>query len=469
MAPAAEPAGAAPDPGRRRFLAWLPLKLLDVVALLCSVGVAAAITRWVLGARRGRPIIRVNSADGAWLLRPDTDQVLEVAGPLGNNRIVVRDGSVFVESAPCANQICVKDRPRVPPRPVDRVPAQPRVRGGGRRTRRADRRPQLLAFAASLHRRCIYLYSQSDMMDRILFIDDAQIASSKGVERRIHPARRYHGNPVVTSDRVWEAAEVIVGTVRKEAERYRMWYQTYATGPGRNGFDPFNRSLHLYAESDDGRTWSKPELGITENLMGSHANNITLVRPTFSRDINPSVLYTPHARDGHAYTLFSYGVGHDLPYNGHFVAWSDDGVRWSDGPETPVIPGYKAGWFMYDEVDATFRGLLEWDRGTDPRRDAQHGWGRVVLSPPRPRSRRGGHRMGRRRSRQRDPVPRDADHALRSGSPGLSPGAPRPRHRRTRIRRRDGGPVGVQQRRQDLAPRGRPTPDPRARRRRVVG
>ena len=108
MAPAAEKAGAAPDPERRRFLAWLPLKLLDVVALLGSVGVAAALTRWVLGARRGRPIIRVTSADAAWLLRPDTDQVLEVAGPLGNNRIVVQDGSVFVESAPCGNQICVK-------------------------------------------------------------------------------------------------------------------------------------------------------------------------------------------------------------------------------------------------------------------------------------------------------------------------------------------------------------------------
>ena len=108
MAPATETAGSAPDPERRRFLSWLPLKLLDLVALLCSVGVAGAITRWVLGARRGRPIIRVTSADAAWLLRPDTDQVLEVAGPLGNNRIVVRDGSVFVESAPCANQICVK-------------------------------------------------------------------------------------------------------------------------------------------------------------------------------------------------------------------------------------------------------------------------------------------------------------------------------------------------------------------------
>ena len=220
-------------------------------------------------------------------------------------------------------------------------------------------------------------------MNRILFIDDAQIASSTGVERRIHPARRYHGNPVVTSDCAWEAAEVIVGTVRKEAERYRMWYQTYATGPGRNGFDPFNRSLHLYAESADGRTWSKPELGIAENLMGSYANNITHVRPTFSRDINPSVLHTARAQGGHAYTLFSCGVGHDLPYNGHFIAWSDDGVRWSDGPETPVIPGYQAGWFMYDEVDETFRGLLLWDRAPTEL-FATHSTDGVEWSLPRP-------------------------------------------------------------------------------------
>ena len=188
---------------------------------------------------------------------------------------------------------------------------------------------------------------------------------------------------MVTSDRAWEAAEVIVGTVRKEAERYRMWYQTYATGPGRNGFDPFNRSLHLYAESGDGRTWSKPELGITENFLGSYANNITHVRPTFSRDINPSVLHTARAQGGHAYTLFSWGVGHDLPYNGHFVAWSDDGVRWKDGPETPVIPGYKAGWFMYDEVDATFRGLLLWDRAPTEL-FATHSTDGVEWSLPRP-------------------------------------------------------------------------------------
>ena len=100
--------GVPDDPGRRRFLHWLPLRLLDVAALLCSVGVAGAITRWVLGSRGGRAVIRVTAPEATWLLRPDEDQVLNVSGPLGSNRIVVRGGEVFVESAPCANQICVK-------------------------------------------------------------------------------------------------------------------------------------------------------------------------------------------------------------------------------------------------------------------------------------------------------------------------------------------------------------------------
>ena len=200
------------------------------------------------------------------------------------------------------------------------------------------------------------------MADKILFIDDAQVTSMRGVERRIHPARKYEGNPVVTSDREWEGPETTLGTVRKEDGRYRMWYQSYATAPDPSGIDSFIRSLHLYAESDDGLAWSKPELGITEDATGSYANNIALVRTKFSRDINPSVLRRPLAPDGHAYTMLAYGSGYDLPYNGHFAAYSDDGLRWSDGPETPVIPGYEIGWFMYDDVDERLRGLVAYAR-----------------------------------------------------------------------------------------------------------
>ena len=146
-------------------------------------------------------------------------------------------------------------------------------------------------------------------MDKILFIDDAQIASSCDVVRCIHPARKYE-NPVLTSDRAWEGQETILGTVLKEGDQYRMWYQTFATAVDPDGVDSYHRSFHLYAESDDGLAWSKPELGLAEDLMGSRANNITLVRPAFRRDLNPSVLHTPDAPDGHAYRMFSYGAGY---------------------------------------------------------------------------------------------------------------------------------------------------------------
>ena len=135
---------AVPDRARRRFLRWLPLRLLDVVALLCSLGVAGAITHWVLGAQVGRAVIRVTAPEATWLLRPDEDQVLEVTGPLGINRIVVRDGEVFVAAAPCANQICVKTG--TVSRPGQWIACLPNrgVRGRGGRRRRTDRRPQLL-------------------------------------------------------------------------------------------------------------------------------------------------------------------------------------------------------------------------------------------------------------------------------------------------------------------------------------
>ena len=100
--------GLPADPGRRRFLRWLPLRLLDIAALLVSLGIAGALTRWVFGSRSGRAMIRVTAPGGTWLLRPEEDQVLDVAGPLGSSRVVVRGGEVFMQSAPCANQICVK-------------------------------------------------------------------------------------------------------------------------------------------------------------------------------------------------------------------------------------------------------------------------------------------------------------------------------------------------------------------------
>ena len=49
----------------------------------------------------------------------------------------------------------------------------------------------------------------------------------RDVERVIHPAQKHKENPVVTADKQWEDELLFGGTVRKEGNRYRMWYQSH--------------------------------------------------------------------------------------------------------------------------------------------------------------------------------------------------------------------------------------------------
>ncbi len=64
----------------------------------------------------------------------------------------------------------------------------------------------------------------------MLFIDDEDIVLMRGVERVIHPAHKYEGNPVVSADQAWEEHLILGGTVRIENEGFRMWYQSYGKG-----------------------------------------------------------------------------------------------------------------------------------------------------------------------------------------------------------------------------------------------
>jgi len=226
---------------------------------------------------------------------------------------------------------------------------------------------------------------------RVLFIDDGDLASRRGIERIIHPAQKHESNPVVVADRPWESLLLLGGTVRKEDGKYRMWYQSYGKGT----------MVNLYAESQDGIVWTKPELGLCEDFSGGLQNNIYLSRralrsgnlaplcattddpeedqtpdsdasqapPLVKRiprdtvqDHNQNVLYTPHRGEGRKYTMLSYDYGHSghQPYDGYFLAFSKDGIRWTDGPEEPVIPGHAdVGWFTFDQQDGKFRGIVK--------------------------------------------------------------------------------------------------------------
>ena len=229
------------------------------------------------------------------------------------------------------------------------------------------------------------------MCHRTLFVDDAEVVSRQGLERVIHPAQKHDQNPVVRADRPWESLVLLGGTVRKEGDEYRMWYQSYGRGT----------MINLYAESEDGIFWTKPELGSYEDFAGSLKNNIYLSRLALRssdlaplqvapdgrrqertsdsdrnqapprvkpiprdriQDHNQNVLYTPHLGSSKRYTLISYDYGQSGygPYDGYYLAFSEDGLLWTDGPQEPVIPGHAdVGWFTYDRHSSKYRGIVK--------------------------------------------------------------------------------------------------------------
>ncbi len=204
---------------------------------------------------------------------------------------------------------------------------------------------------------------------RTLFIDDVDVRSRVGLDRVVHPAQKYEGNPVLEADMPWEDQRVLLGgTVRKESGCLRMWYQGQIGGKG-------NRKagtglVNLYAESEDGINWHKPNLrqwefeGNSDNNMYANmgARRAGFVGPMGGRwDHNQSVMYTPGLGEGRRYTMLSrtYGRG-SFQYPGINVAFSGDGIDWTDGPDEPIISGYgDVAWFMHDDLADKFRGTLK--------------------------------------------------------------------------------------------------------------
>jgi hypothetical protein len=115
-----------------------------------------------------------------------------------------------------------------------------------------------------------------------LFLDDAWIADSAKVGRVWHRGRKFP-EPVLRADRPWERFGVcIFGTVLRREGMFQAWYTTWTRD---------SRGSVCYAESADGVTWVKPDLGLHE-FEGARKNNICLSAPDAVID-NVSVIEDP--------------------------------------------------------------------------------------------------------------------------------------------------------------------------------
>jgi hypothetical protein len=192
-----------------------------------------------------------------------------------------------------------------------------------------------------------------------LFLDDFLIAEKENVERAIHPAEKFRGNPVLRATEPWEGPVAIVyGSVIQDRAKYKVWYLAY----GKDGTKGVG-----YAESDDGIGWIKPQLdfhkvdGQPTNLLitGDTNGKTTNVLPFFAeafgvhkdtKDPDPSRRY----KMGYLSIHRGYRGPREDPFHrgqrrGLGVAASPDGIHWKlvDSWTTEAICDGATHW-MYD-------------------------------------------------------------------------------------------------------------------------
>ena len=161
-------------------------------------------------------------------------------------------------------------------------------------------------------------------MKTLFVFDDHSIPFRSNLDLTLLPGVKYVDNPVLhrgrpgMPDSRW--ARLWAGTVLHEDGKFRMWY---------SGVDSIEQWMKcefsmLYAESEDGLNWSKPNLGFVE-YRGNRDNNIIDIdrqveMPAVMRDDGKGV--PPEER----YKMFSEIHNRETPKA--FVAVSPDGLRW---------------------------------------------------------------------------------------------------------------------------------------------
>ena len=204
-------------------------------------------------------------------------------------------------------------------------------------------RPSTLTLIASVLLVCPRL--NADVLDigtkKQLFIDEALIQNSHGVKLVTNsPEKR---GQVLAGEMPWENG-VLFGpatSILEDGGKFRMWYTATAAvrrmvNEGQSTLWTMNESgvsRLCYAESTDGRHWTKPNLGINE-WEGSKANNIVLenvpniaagvfIDPKAPPEQRYKLLGTLHAKAD----VFPYGNAPDG--HGMYVYTSPDGLHWT--------------------------------------------------------------------------------------------------------------------------------------------
>lgn len=163
---------------------------------------------------------------------------------------------------------------------------------------------------------------------RELFVDGHLIEQLDNAERRLHhPVAR---DIVIEHDAPWEGAGSGYHTVFRDGGLYCMYYRGSKLGV-ENGKLKIGPQVYCYAESRDGITFTKPDLGLFEH-DGSKQNNIILTgigTHNFAPFLDQNPDCPPESR--------FKALGGVASEGGLFAFQSPDGIHWSLMKEEPVV------------------------------------------------------------------------------------------------------------------------------------
>jgi|TARA_B110000467_G_C18308994_1_gene476690 hypothetical protein len=150
---------------------------------------------------------------------------------------------------------------------------------------------------------------------RELFVDDFLIESLDGLGLRLHEPLRE--GPAFAFDKPWEGRFSAYPTIIKDGDLYRMYYR------GLPNVEEGTVAVTCYAESTDGVSWTKPNLGIFE-VNGTKENNVVLaIHDKYSRSFSPMLDTRPGVPAERRFKAITGVEGKGLAA---FV--SPDGIHW---------------------------------------------------------------------------------------------------------------------------------------------
>lgn len=163
---------------------------------------------------------------------------------------------------------------------------------------------------------------------RELFVDHFLIEKLDGAELRLQVPR--DEGSVLAFDKPWEGAFCAYVTILKDGDKYRAYYR----GNPQAGADGSAQEVTCYAESADGRTWTRPSLGLFV-VGGAKENSVILADAApLSHNFCPMI----DGRSG-VPAAERYKALAGTSKTGLIPFVSGDGTRWKKLRDEPVITG----------------------------------------------------------------------------------------------------------------------------------